>query len=119
VVPISYAYDGTYIYAHSEEGMKLKMMRKNPAVCFEVEDMDNMANWKSVIAWGNFEELASEARVEAIKKLLERTFPIIPSRTLKLSSQWPYMPQNFDEIGGIFYRIKLHTKTGRYENSLS
>jgi len=30
VVPVSYAYDGSCIYAHSEEGMKIAIMRKNP-----------------------------------------------------------------------------------------
>ena len=49
VVPITYAYDGKYIYAHSKDGMKIKMMRKNPHVCFEVDVMENMANWRSVI----------------------------------------------------------------------
>ena len=33
-------------------------MRANPFVCFEVEDIDDLANWHSVIAWGVFEELA-------------------------------------------------------------
>ncbi len=37
--------------------MKLALMRKNPSVCFEVDDMQNMANWKSVIVQGKFEEL--------------------------------------------------------------
>ncbi|MBK5270705.1 MAG: pyridoxamine 5'-phosphate oxidase family protein, partial [Bacteroidia bacterium] len=30
IVPISYAYDGEYIYCHTYEGKKLEMMRKNP-----------------------------------------------------------------------------------------
>jgi len=44
IVPISYAYDGIYIYGHTYEGMKIRMMRENPKVCFEVEIMENMAN---------------------------------------------------------------------------
>jgi nitroimidazol reductase NimA-like FMN-containing flavoprotein (pyridoxamine 5'-phosphate oxidase superfamily) len=34
VVPISYAYDGAAIYGHSLDGLKLRMMRERPAVCF-------------------------------------------------------------------------------------
>ena len=37
VVPVSYAYDGDYIYVRTFEGLKLDMMRKNPKVCFEIE----------------------------------------------------------------------------------
>lgn len=49
VVPMSYAFDGEYIYGHANEGMKIRMMRKNPKVCFQVDDMRDMANWKSAI----------------------------------------------------------------------
>ena len=57
VVPVSYAYDGEYIYCHAREGLKVDMMRKHPIVCFEVDHLQNMANWQSVIANGRFEEL--------------------------------------------------------------
>ena len=39
IVPITYGYDGTYIYGQTNEGTKLEMMRKNPSVCFEVDSM--------------------------------------------------------------------------------
>ena len=34
IVPISYAYDGTFIYAHSFKGMKLTIMQKKPEGLF-------------------------------------------------------------------------------------
>jgi len=37
VVPISYAYDGQYVYGHTREGMKLNLMRKNRNICFEID----------------------------------------------------------------------------------
>src|SRR6478735_552165 len=57
VVPVNYTYDGNFIYAHSADGMKLSMMRKNPAVCFEVDEIAHVFRWKSVIVWGRFEEV--------------------------------------------------------------
>ena len=60
VVPISYAYNGDYIYARSFEGMKLAMMRKNPNVCFQVDKTESMSDWQSVIIWGTFEELTNK-----------------------------------------------------------
>ena len=75
VVPISYAYDGGFIYARTFEGMKISMMRKNPEVCFQIDEMENMANWKSVIAWGKFKELIeSDERNAAVEKLLQRKY---------------------------------------------
>ena len=55
VVPVSYAYDGEFIYAFSREGMKVDMMRKNPQVCLQIDNMNNMDNWESVIIWGEFD----------------------------------------------------------------
>lgn len=118
VVPVSYAYDGKYVYVHTRNGMKVDMMRRNPEVCFEVDEMKNMANWRSVIAWGTFEELGhDEERSAALDVLLKRILPIISSETTHLSSHWPFRPDNLDEIGGIVFRIELKNKTGRFERS--
>ena len=39
VVPITFAYDGVAVYGHSREGLKLRMMRSHPSVCFEVDEI--------------------------------------------------------------------------------
>jgi nitroimidazol reductase NimA-like FMN-containing flavoprotein (pyridoxamine 5'-phosphate oxidase superfamily) len=117
VVPVSYAYDRNYVYCHAFEGMKVDMMRKNPEVCFEVDNTKNLANWDSVIAWGSFEELPGGSdRREAIKILRERKLPILSSQTMQLGSQWPFVSDD-DRIEGIIFRINLKEKTGRCERS--
>ena len=116
VVPISYAYDGNYIYCHTNEGKKIKMMRKNPKVCFEVDNMIDMGNWQSVIAQGMFEELKrKKERSDAMEVLLNRYFPIISSITTHLGDHWPFHPENVAEIKGIVFRIAVQQKTGRFE----
>src|ERR1043165_4840349 len=86
VIPISYAYDGQCIYARSHEGTKIEIMRKNPNVCFQVDRMNNMANWQSVIAWGQYEELTDASiRGRALQKLVSRVLPAISSETVQLS----------------------------------
>lgn len=118
IVPISYAYDGNCIYGHTYEGMKIKMMRENPRVCFEVDTMENMANWKSVVAWGNFEELTDpEERKKGIQKLMERTLPVVTSQTVRITPHWPFPPSDLNKVNGIIYRIKLDEKTGRFERN--
>jgi nitroimidazol reductase NimA-like FMN-containing flavoprotein (pyridoxamine 5'-phosphate oxidase superfamily) len=118
VVPISYAYDGEYVYCHTYEGLKLVMMRANPNICFEVDNMENMGNWRSVIAWGVFEELEeADDQRKAIDALYNRVVPGVASKTLQLSPQWPFPPDNCEKVKGVIFRIKLHEKTGRYETS--
>lgn len=116
VVPVSYAYDGDSIYGHTWEGRKIDMMRKNPSVCFEADHLENMANWKSVICWGKFEELqAEDAKRDAIEKLMRRPLPLVVSDTVKITSTWPFSPNHTEEVEGVLYKIRLHKKTGRFE----
>ncbi|CAN5589543.1 hypothetical protein BH10BAC3_BH10BAC3_32860 [soil metagenome] len=118
IVPISYGYDGHSIYGHTEEGLKLRLMRRNPNVCFEVDNMVNMANWKSVIAWGEFEEITDLAeREKALHILIDRKLPIVVSNTIRLTSDWPFCSINVNEITGIVFRINITKKTGRFEKS--
>ena len=118
VVPISYAYDGYYVYGHTFEGMKMNMLRKNPQLCFQVDDTRNLANWRSVICWGEFEELTIEAdRQMALEKLNGRTLPIITSQTMHVSPTWPFPSGDSEKVKGIFFRILLREKTGRFEKS--
>jgi len=120
VVPINYVYDGRYIIAHSCEGMKIKMMRKNSDVCFEVDEMTSFTNWKSVIAWGEYQELSDERkRYEAIKLFVDRMLYLKVSKSAML-------PNAVEEVGqphfppgssrAIIYRVILTEKTGRFEN---
>ena len=116
VVPVSYAYDGDYIYVRTFEGLKFDMMRKNPKVCFEIDTMVNMGDWQSVIAWGEYEELTeSPGRKDALQKLMDRPLPFISSETTHLTPHWPFPSSDIDNTEGIVFRIKLTDKTGRYE----
>lgn len=117
VVPVSYAYDGAYLYGRSREGMKIDFMRMNPKVCFQVDHMVDMANWKSVILWGDYEELTDpKLRNEGLQKLVERKFPIVSSATIHLAASWPFLEKDLAEIEGIAFRILVKEKTGRFES---
>jgi len=118
IVPVSYAYDGRFIYGISKnDGFKLDLMRKNPKICFEVERIENMANWKTVIAWGTFEEVSDPAeRKEALHLLLDRNLPSVSSETVHLSPDWPFKPEDANSIEGVVYRVELKDKTGRFES---
>jgi nitroimidazol reductase NimA-like FMN-containing flavoprotein (pyridoxamine 5'-phosphate oxidase superfamily) len=117
IVPISYAYIHGYIYARTFEGMKLDTMRQNSSICFQVDDIPDMSNWKSVIAWGQFEELTEKIeRNKALQILMERKLPLLSSTMAKFAKDWPFIAdEDFDNIPGIVFRIMLTEKTGRFE----
>lgn len=103
VVPIAYAYDGTYIYGHSYAGAKISMMQENPEVCIEVDNIDSLFNWKSVIAWGQFELIANETEKQHAHKLLIRSAPA-------------FLPPDLTAPEVLVFRIKLGEKSGRCNN---
>ncbi len=119
VVPVNYVYDGKFIIAHSVYGMKIEMMRKNKQVCFEVDEMKSFTNWKSVIVWGEYQELAEERdRYSAMKLFVDRMIHMKISETAtppEVSAERVH-PRSPGNIKPIVYRIVIEEKTGRYEN---
>lgn len=111
VVPITYVYDGGAVYGHSVLGQKIRMMRVSPDVGFEVDDIQDMANWKSVIARGRYEELSGDLAVAAARLIAARLGPLTTSETAG-----PTGPRR-DRKPHISYRIHLVEKSGRYERT--
>jgi nitroimidazol reductase NimA-like FMN-containing flavoprotein (pyridoxamine 5'-phosphate oxidase superfamily) len=118
VTPISYVYaGGDYIYGHSADGMRLRMLRAHPQVCFQVDHIENLANWRSAIVWGEFEELADDAEKEAMRLFLDRMEPLQVSETALSPHRAPTDIPALDLHGNliVFYRIRLTERSGRFE----
>ena len=117
IVPITYVYKDGYIYGHSREGQKIHMMRKNPKVCFEVDAMNGLTKWKSVIVWGEYEEMESEAdKMEVYKTLTDRIASMEPSETMmKPTYNLPNPHPHNAGVKAIAFRIRITEKTGRFE----
>jgi hypothetical protein len=112
VVPVSYVYDGDAVYGHSADGLKVRMMRKSPDVCFEVDEIDDLANWRSVIAWGKYEELKGDVAAAAMNLLSSRLAPLTASETAGPAGRGKGHAGNGIEVA---YRIRLSERTGRFE----
>ncbi|MCC8425144.1 pyridoxamine 5'-phosphate oxidase family protein [Mucilaginibacter sp. UR6-11] len=117
-VPINYVYGEGYVYAHSALGKKIAMMRKNPEICFEVDNIESVFRWKSVIAWGRFEEITDiEEKQMVMQRLIHRIMPFANNAPDHPSHG---ITENESDIGDkvelIVYKIALTQKTGRFEN---
>lgn len=71
VVPVIYAYDGAAFYVYTVLGQKVRMMRANPQVCFEVDEYER-GSWRSAIVQGSYEELEGAGAEHALALLTER-----------------------------------------------
>ena len=77
VVPINYLIEDGSIYSHSLPGRKIEMLRAHPRACLQVDEIENDLEWRSVIAYGNFEEIRVPSdRAFVLGKLLAR-FPML------------------------------------------
>lgn len=100
VVPVIYAYDGEAVHVASVEGQKIRMMRRNPAVCFETDEYEP-GGWRSVVAQARYEELAG-ADAERALELLAARFAGGPRRR----------PETGDRTT-VCFRLVLGETTGR------
>jgi len=101
IVPINYVYDGKHILAHAMPGLKIEMMRTHPDVCFEVDQVHNVTNWKSL--------LDERSRNEAVKAFAEKMIHI------KVSSTTSLKDNVHESVRPVIFRIIIDEKTGRFE----
>ncbi|TDN86385.1 nitroimidazol reductase NimA-like FMN-containing flavoprotein (pyridoxamine 5'-phosphate oxidase superfamily) [Salegentibacter sp. 24] len=122
IVPITYYYDPDLksILSYSGPGSKIDAMRKNSLVCFQVDEITNLENWKSVLMYGRFEEME---RIDAkymlhlfsqgVKRVIENKEKIFPDFIHNFSSK------TNDLKTPIVYRIHIEEIKGRQRNSNS
>ena len=117
IVPVNYIYDGRSVIAHSAEGLKIRIMRHNPSVCFEVDEVKTNKQWKSVIAQGIYQEINDEReRYEAMKLFVDRMLKLKISTTAHPPEIQPErLHTTHASAKPVIYRILLSEKTGRYE----
>ena len=77
VVPVNYHLDGDYLYSHSLPGLKIAGLREDPRACLQLDEIQDDLRWRSVIAFGRYEEITKpNERTEVLGKLL-RKFPML------------------------------------------
>ena len=105
VVPLIYAYEDSAVVAVTTEGRKTALLRENPRVCVEVDeyDKDGKGSWRSVIAYGTYEELSDDA-IEPALSLLRERFARTAGRPAESRSLGP---------GVVVLRIRLDEISGR------
>lgn len=98
IVPLAYGYDGEAAYAVGPVGQKIRIMREQPLISFEVDTAEAEDRWQSAVAEGVYEELASPEDREAGLQVIfgDRERPHIPGEH-------------------IVYRLRFTSKTGRFE----
>jgi uncharacterized protein len=109
VVPINYLVREDSVYSHSLPGRKISALRANRRACLQVNHIHDDFHWRSVIAFGEFEEITGEAeRVGILRQLLER-FP-------KLTPVESQLARDAQPPAIIVFRLHIHRISGVAED---
>jgi uncharacterized protein len=114
VVPMRYYFENPNLYVFTTEGMKTHYMDENPEVCLQVEDLQDMSHWRSVVVMGRSERITDQDE-------LERVTQAIKIRNPQLS---PAINHTWTDAWGrgnvvAIYRIHPSEMTGRTTDGLS
>ena len=106
IIPINYAYNGEFIYGQAPEGTKVRGMRENPQVAFEVDEIKDPAHWRSVLVQGRFAELHERAEKEA-------AFRRIVLQAGGGESSEVTWATDLDHL--VLFKIEIARRSGRFE----
>lgn len=118
IVPVNYYYKNGTIYSHSAAGTKIDMMRKNPNVCFQVDEISSIFRWRSAILWGVFEEITeTEKKHQVMQGITHRLMPLVTSPTGHPSHGITPTEADLQNLQIIVYKITITEQSGKFEYS--
>ncbi len=117
ILPITYVFDGKAIYCRSYEGTKINAMRKSSSVCFQLDHIESLTRWYSVLAWGRYEELKAPADQKYVERLFSEHLMVHQlGETVSLSREFDQRPHVVEKRKKpVTWKIKIQELTGRFE----
>lgn len=118
LVPITYAYKDSAAYAFSFEGEKIDIMRKQPHVCLQVEELYTEEGWRSVMAWGTFQELHEDDANDATNMILDKLWKQTNKGNplfLPFRNSAQKLEQAMENKSVVMFRVNLDDLHGRME----
>lgn len=111
IEPISYVFDSGWIYGRTSHGTKLSTIAHHRWVAFEVDEVQDMFEWRSVVVKGAFYLVGADTSMHkdpAFARGVELLRAFIPE-TLTAHDPTPFR--------NTVFRIHLDEVTGRAANS--
>ncbi len=114
VIPMCYGYSDGYLYFHSaREGLKLDFLRSNRLACFEIETDVSVKsaeeackwgmNYRSVIGYGNLEEVSGSGKKLMAMNVLMQHYSGIDN--------WDIPERQIDNV--LILKLKITEMTGK------
>jgi len=108
VMPIHYAYGDGNIFIYTTEGKKFEIIKENPNVCLQIEEVNDNQHWQSVIVDGVATQLTGGAERDRALELIAAANPTLtPAVSIRWIDDW--VRENIEVI----YRVTPTATSGR------
>ncbi|MBT3177775.1 MAG: pyridoxamine 5'-phosphate oxidase family protein [Desulfobacula sp.] len=74
IVPMNFGYSNGYLFFHSaKQGRKIDLMKKNPNICFEVDELIKLKKASLPCDWGiDFKSVIGSGKAQFLEDLKEK-----------------------------------------------
>jgi len=73
VIPMSFGYDGSLYFHSALEGRKIEVLKKNPQVCFEFDEVTKLVKNKDACEWGMaFKSVIGEGEAVFVEDITQK-----------------------------------------------
>ena len=93
-------------------------MRQNNRVCFQVDEVENHKDWKSIMVLGEYQEVKDELEYKDAMKVFDsrRLFLKISESSILSGSTEQEVKMQLKDSKPVIFRIVIDEKSGRFEN---
>jgi nitroimidazol reductase NimA-like FMN-containing flavoprotein (pyridoxamine 5'-phosphate oxidase superfamily) len=103
IEPISFVASGNWLYARTGPGTKLRQLRHNPWVAFQVDEVDGPFDWRSVVVHGTAYFLEANGGED-----YRRALRILRRLDRRILTDADPVPER-----RVVFRVHIHEITGR------
>jgi nitroimidazol reductase NimA-like FMN-containing flavoprotein (pyridoxamine 5'-phosphate oxidase superfamily) len=107
IQPIHYVYDDGWIYGRTSAGSKVATLERNKWLAFEVDEVDGIFDWRSVVVHGGF-YILEENGLDRDRELFEHALRLL--RRVVPGTLTPRDPVHFRTV---LFRVPLQEVSGR------
>ena len=113
VLPIYYVFDGNEIFIYTTAGLKSEIIKVNPRICLQVEEILDDGSWGSVVVTGEAKEIVDRSEREKAVDLIRDSNPtLLPALAIKWANDW--MRKNVEVV----YKIKIISAVGKFTSGV-
>ncbi|HWA88736.1 MAG TPA: pyridoxamine 5'-phosphate oxidase family protein [Rhizomicrobium sp.] len=107
---VSLCAESCFLYGFALSGQKIRLMRANPRVCVEFDEIKSVRDWTTVIVTGVYEELTDTPQYRAER---EHAYALLKRRAMWWEPAAAERQPQAGPAANVYFRIRMDRMTGR------